>query len=629
MKLNKRKFLMSLLVGGLILGLATPSIVKATELEEDKQNQMAETTTTRQARITDSSLAPADWAFKESSIPLHDAILKAYDIDFGGRGNIDSDDDGYISKSEAAAWNQDGFVIITGESITGTLDGIEYFSNPGLSRLQVYGTSIEGKIPEGVFSLSNVKALYLGINNLSGDLKTMDFTGMSSLEELTLAINQFHNLPNTSKLPSTLKILNISENPLNDDISSFDVSGLPGLKTINLGESNLSGELHESIYELPLIETVILNKNPDISGNLTVGFENNTSLKQVVIGGSGLVQGEMNIPSLTDYRYDDLSDMLLNADGTLCDGVTQADVDRARESANYWSEPTRSDWLNKVNTAQEIIYEMDAESKVGNLLTDDGTNLLPGVDQTAVTSAKEAVDKLSDGDLKIALKAEVEIAQNMINAIDKVTSIYEDDKVIQADINNAQALVELLPAGSLQLELQGKINEVQKRLDEKNFVVLKAFDVFTGDGTVSATIDAPVEKFSAIYVDGKLLPTSNYVVTSGSVVITLNEAYLKTLDNGSYNVEVEFASGAKVSTILTVAVPQILQPPVDPSKPILPEAPTSKPSTKPTVSGGATASGNTVNTGDNTNLMSLYAILGTSLLGLLAIVKRKKEANKR
>ncbi|MDQ0360644.1 LPXTG cell wall anchor domain-containing protein [Breznakia pachnodae] len=167
------------------------------------------------------------------------------------------------------------------------------------------------------------------------------------------------------------------------------------------------------------------------------------------------------------------------------------------------------------------------------------------------------------------------------------------------------------------------MDEAQKQLDEKNFVVLEAFKVFTGKGTVYTKIDAPVEKFTKVYVDGKELAASNYEVTSGSTVITLNGTYLKTLANGTYDVDVEFSSGAVVKTKLTVNVSNNPSTkPTDPSQPTV-DAPTvSKPSVNP--NGTSTSGVNTVNTGDQTNMVLLYGLLISSLLGIAVVTKKRK-----
>jgi LPXTG-motif cell wall-anchored protein len=287
-----------------------------------------------------------------------------------------------------------------------------------------------------------------------------------------------------------------------------------------------------------------------------------------------------------------LAEDLLNVDGSLKDGLTQEDIDRAQESANYWDDSTKSEWQTKIDIAQELLNQRDAENAVNDLFNPDET-----------------------------IK----------------------DTVLQEDIDNAQDLIDKVTDVDKKQELQDKLDDAQKQLDQRDFVVLEGFKTFTGTGTVSTTIDAPVEKFSKVYVDGKLLPSSNYVITSGSTVITLNESYLKILENGTYDVEVEFVSGAKVSVPLTVDVKTITDPidpvdpidPIDPTDPVKPTDPTTptnpivtKPSVdgKPSVAGGTTVSGNnSVNTGDETNTMMLYAMLATSLLGLIVVIKRRKE----
>lgn len=184
------------------------------------------------------------------------------------------------------------------------------------------------------------------------------------------------------------------------------------------------------------------------------------------------------------------------------------------------------------------------------------------------------------------------------------------DGVTQDDIKDALNLVNNLPDGSLKDELLNLIKEAQKEVDERTYIVLEGFTIFTGKGNVSARIDAPVENFSKVYVNGKELDKNNYEVTSGSTVITLKESYLLTLENKTYDVEVEFVSGAKVSIPLTVNVKgnASIAPPTN---------------SKPVSSVSSTTGGSNVNTGDSTDLALFYTMLTASLLGVFVIARRK------
>lgn len=97
-----------------------------------------------------------------------------------------------------------------------------------------------------------------------------------------------------------------------------------------------------------------------------------------------------------------------------------------------------------------------------------------------------------------------------------------------------------------------------------NYVFEKEFDVFTGSNDVSAKLSAPLDLFSALYINGELIDGEYYDLTEGSTIVTLKSAYLKTLANADYTVTMALTTGQEYSTNLTVNVPAT---PVNPSKP--------------------------------------------------------------
>lgn len=80
---------------------------------------------------------------------------------------------------------------------------------------------------------------------------------------------------------------------------------------------------------------------------------------------------------------------------------------------------------------------------------------------------------MPDGKLKTELIAEIDKAQDMLNAKNAVGDLLDDegklsDGVTQEDIDNAQDLVNKLPNGDLKDELQDIIDDAQKQLDDLN-----------------------------------------------------------------------------------------------------------------------------------------------------------------
>jgi hypothetical protein len=296
---------------------------------------------------------------------------------------------------------------------------------------------------------------------------------------------------------------------------------------------------------------------------------------------------------------------------------------------------TVDDGTTSITYPGNIVYDTEDNTikylPVDGLFNEDGT-LKDGVTQEDIKNSQDFVSGLDDSALKKELQDKVNEAQTMFDereAQKAVDDLFDKDgnikdTITQDDIDNAQGLVDKVKDADKKAELQDKLDEAQKQLDEKNFVVLEAFKVFTGTGSVYTKIDAPVEKFSKVYVDGKELDAGNYEVTSGSTVITLNEAYLKTLANGTYDVDVEFSSGAVVETKLTVNVSN--NPSTKPTEPTNPSTPpTSKPSVKPSVDGGSGVTNSSVKAGDETNTVLLFGMLVASFAVLGFYTRRKRE----
>lgn len=77
-----------------------------------------------------------------------------------------------------------------------------------------------------------------------------------------------------------------------------------------------------------------------------------------------------------------------------------------------------------------------------------------------------------------------------------------------------------------------------------------AYEIIEGAGQTVATTDASFRsnadynKFESVLVDGNTVDSSNYTVTEGSTIITLNGEYLATLSNGIHTLEVVSNDGS-------------------------------------------------------------------------------------
>jgi hypothetical protein len=77
-------------------------------------------------------------------------------------------------------------------------------------------------------------------------------------------------------------------------------------------------------------------------------------------------------------------------------------------------------------------------------------------------------------------------------------------------------------------------------------------DEWTGTGSAIMRIDAPFRDFVRLLLNGSLVDRANYDIEEGSTIITLKEAYLKQLENGTYELVAEFIDGVTGTAQLVV-----------------------------------------------------------------------------
>ena len=75
--------------------------------------------------------------------------------------------------------------------------------------------------------------------------------------------------------------------------------------------------------------------------------------------------------------------------------------------------------------------------------------------------------------------------------------------------------------------------------------------------------DAPFAKFVGVKVDGKTIAATNYTAEEGSTIVTLNSAYLETLETGKHTIEIVSTDGSASTNFAVKANSQ----PADPTDP--------------------------------------------------------------
>lgn len=145
------------------------------------------------------------------------------------------------------------------------------------------------------------------------------------------------------------------------------------------------------------------------------------------------------------------------------------------------------------------------------------------------------------------------------------------------------------------------------------YEVLRQFAIYRGgDDPLAATIDAPARSVMSVALDGGTLEAgTQYIVSEGSTVVSLQPSYLKTLGDGTYRVVVTYTNGqAALPLTVDVANPQ----PVNPDDP-KPVSPSDDPKKKPTA---------LVRTGDTVGAVGGLVLLAASIAVVsLGIARRR------
>lgn len=701
MKLNK-KILMCLLAIGTLVVLITSNGIQADE-----------TITTQNEGTT---RALTDSAFPESSKPLHDALIATYPGIDGG--------DGEISQADAASWNGQT-INLGGKGLTGTLDGLEYFTNTSLKNIYLYNNEFFGSIPTNIGNISSLEQLNLSSNNINGSIPESLWTltemnnlslsynslsgtlsesigNLTKLESFTVTDNQLSgNLPVNLGELSKIYNLGLALNDFTGEIPS-SYGNLLLLKKLYLYDTNLSGEIPESFKQLTNLELVAIQNNPQLTGNTVEIFENCNSLTHLEVQGSGVVQAQPDIAGLDStsggtFIYDDLSEALLNTDKTgPAEGLTQEDIDKAQESANNWTEPTKSQWQDNIDKAQDML---DAQDSVLDLLNDTKTDVKETTTQKLIDDARALVTALPDGQYKTDLQAEIDLAQEYLNnrlaAQAKVEDLFTDTNHVniknttnQKAIDDAQVLVNALPDSVFKDALQVEIDKAQAMLDAKGVVD----DLFTDskhidindttdqevidnarnvvsqlpDGELKTELNEEIDKAQDMLnakdkVDGLFTDDTHTNIIDGLTQKDIDKAQdaVDRLPNGSLKDELQKAidkaqdmlnardaandlldkDGNLNSGVTQKEIDEVqdlvnklpdgdlkteLQAIIDEAQKQLDAQNKKNPSTAPTVDASSSVGGKSVNTSDATNLSLYGGLLLLSLGGLVVFMKKRE-----
>lgn len=136
-----------------------------------------------------------------------------------------------------------------------------------LTDLRINSNKLTGEIPDAVYGLAQLVNLYFQNNDLTGSLSPK-LAQLTSLEQLYVDrnANMTGGIPKEIGQLRKLERINISQSGIGGEIPA-ELGQCEALLQFMAFKTNLSGELPD-IWDMPVLQTVMLHTNPGLTGHL-------------------------------------------------------------------------------------------------------------------------------------------------------------------------------------------------------------------------------------------------------------------------------------------------------------------------------------------------------------------------
>lgn len=189
--------------------------------------------------------------------------------------------------------------------------------------------------------------------------------------------------------------------------------------------------------------------------------------------------------TLFEKKTTDAVNSLLN-NGQLAPGISQEEINKAQELINQLPDGNKKQELqNQLNQAQELLTnQQNAQTAVDNLF--DNGQLKPTILQTDLDQAQQLVDKLPEGEKKQELQGKLDQAKEQFKQLQAVIqaaqtavdNLFNNGQlkptVSQADLDQAQQLVDQLPEGEKKQTLQAQLEKAKEQFKQQEDVIQAA-----------------------------------------------------------------------------------------------------------------------------------------------------------
>uniref|UniRef100_J3L9N4 non-specific serine/threonine protein kinase n=1 Tax=Oryza brachyantha TaxID=4533 RepID=J3L9N4_ORYBR len=155
-------------------------------------------------------------------------------------------------------------IDLKNNNFSGEIINVNFSNLPNLKTLDLLWNNFSGKIPETIYSCSNLTALRLSLNKFHGQL-SKGLGNLKSLSFLSLGYNNLTNITNALqilRMSSNLTTLLIGNNFMNERIPDDDsIDGFKNLQILDLSGCSFSGKIPRWLSKLTRLEMLDLDSN--------------------------------------------------------------------------------------------------------------------------------------------------------------------------------------------------------------------------------------------------------------------------------------------------------------------------------------------------------------------------------
>jgi Leucine-rich repeat (LRR) protein len=169
-----------------------------------------------------------------------------------------------------------------------------------LHLVALHKNQLSGKVPGSFTNLGNLQHIDLSNNDFTGAMPT-DLFNMTSLYHIYLSENNFTagRIPHMNATMDQLREISLKNTNRVGPLPTFH--NFTGLFMIDFDNNRLNGTVPDHYGKLPALRHLLLNRNPDLSGNLPI-FSEPSNLGTVLLDKTGIVgdfSSVCNLPTIS------------------------------------------------------------------------------------------------------------------------------------------------------------------------------------------------------------------------------------------------------------------------------------------------------------------------------------------